>query len=110
MMKPDHIKEAIPSLGLRIRFENLYSKFLSGLDEVIVLENVNEKTEVLLDAMDGEDSVDIDNILDTFPSPDKSEVKFAGPSNEITPTRLRNAEVFNFVFVNDFLILTEGFF
>lgn len=36
-MKPEHIKEAIPSLAVRIKFEHLYDKFLSGLDEVIIL-------------------------------------------------------------------------
>lgn len=48
-MKPEHIKEAIPNLGRRIKFENLYSKFLSGLDEVIV---VNSKNDVSIEEID----------------------------------------------------------
>lgn len=95
MMKPDHIKEAIPSLGLRIRFENLYAKYLSGLDEVIILDKTNVKTVDLLDIMDGENSVNIDRFLEPLPSPNKFEVKLASSSKE--KIYLRTAEVFNCV-------------
>lgn len=45
IMKPHHIKDAIPSLGPRIKFENLYEKFLSGLDEVIIVDQTNQENE-----------------------------------------------------------------
>lgn len=95
MLKPNHIQEAIPSLGQRIRFENLYEKFLSGLDEVIVLEKANDKNPVLLEAMNDYQDCSIGNILniDTLPSPKKSEVTVV--SKEIT--HLRTAEVFSSV-------------
>lgn len=91
--KPDHIREAIPSLAIRIKFENLYSKFLSGLEEAEILDTINEKNAVSLYEMDAEPSFQIDQII-TIP-PKKNEVIFSSSTKE--KTSLRTAEVFNSV-------------
>lgn len=88
-MKPEHIKEAIPSLGQRIKFENLYSKFLSELDDVVIV-NTNEKIVASLDEMETEEIVDI-NLLLT--SPRKSEVMPCNIPKE--RTHLQVAQVYS---------------
>lgn len=44
-MRPDHIKEAIPSLGPRIKFETLYAKFLNTIGDVFIVIENKEKDE-----------------------------------------------------------------
>lgn len=91
IMKPDHIKEAIPSLGPRIKFENLYSKFLSG-SELIIWDKTNDP---ILDEMDKEATVDIGQMIFTMPPPNKNEVMSASSSKE--KSYLQTAEVFDCV-------------
>lgn len=80
-MKPEHIKEAIPSLGERIKFENLYTKFLS--DEVLIVDEINQNHLQEMDALNTDNNMDLDQISDQIlislekEVPKISEVMFA---------------------------------
>lgn len=63
IMKPEHIKEAIPNFGPRIKFEKLYNEFLCGLGEVVIVDNANKINTTPLPKIDTSNS-DTDNNLD----------------------------------------------